>query len=137
MENRIHVQVVTAERVVFDDWVRHVQFPLSDGTVGILHGHAPMLGAMEIGVVKCQRADGTQEVIAVGQGVAHVTGDEVVLLARTAELAANIDLARAQAAERRARQRLAHREDGVDALRAEAALHRALARQAASRAAGR
>ena len=69
---------------------------------------------------------------AVGIGVVNIVNNEVTVLSRTAEEAANIDLARAEAAEKRARERLAAKNADTDASRAEAALHRAVARQHAA-----
>ena len=62
----------------------------------------------------------------------NVVKNEVSILVRTAEKGDDIDLARAEAAERRARERLAHRTADIDVSRAEAALHRAIARQDAA-----
>ena len=98
--------------------------------------HAPLMGAVSDGVVVSTRADGTKAYTAVGIGVLNVVQNEVTLLVRAAEKAEDIDLERAEAAERRARERLEHR-DGVDILRAEAALHRAIARQDAANMAGK
>ena len=65
-------------------------------------------------------------------GVVNVVNNTVTVLSRTAEEAENIDLARAEAAEKRARERLAAKNADTDASRAEAALHRAVARQHAA-----
>ena len=133
MADRIHLQIVTAGGVVFDRMVREINVPLSDGSAGILADHAPMMGAVTDGVVRCTYADGSEESIAVGIGVLNVLKNEVTILTRAAELAESIDLARAEAAERRARDRLAHKSADVDVTRAEAALHRAIARQDAAK----
>lgn len=133
MRDGIHLEIATAGGSVYDDMVSYVELPFSGGGVGILKDHAPMLGAMEDGVVTARKEDGTEEYVAVNLGVANIVHNEVTLLVRTAERAEDIDLARAQDAEKRARERLADKDGGWDMNRAQVALHRALARQAAVR----
>ena len=133
MRDGIHLEIATAGGSVYDDMVSYVELPFSGGGVGILKDHAPMLGAMEDGVVTARKEDGTEEYVAVNRGVANIVHNEVTLLVRTAERAEDIDLPRAQDAEKRARERLADKDGGWDMNRAQVALHRALARQAAVR----
>lgn len=130
MKDIIHFQVVTADEAVFDAMVNYVSAPLTDGEAGILANHAPMLASLEEGVVKT-RFEGGEEYIAVSGGVLSVSNNEVIILARTAELAENIDVDRAQAAEKRAKNILEDRSIDMDMNRAEASLHRAIARQKA------
>lgn len=131
MKDGIHLEIVTAGGSVYDDMVSYVELPFSGGSVGVLKDHAPMLGAIEDGVVTARKGNGTAEFIAVNLGVANVVHNEVTLLVRTAERAENIDLPRAEAAEKRARDRLAEHSANLDVKRAQIALHRSLTRQAA------
>ena len=131
MKDGIHLEIVTAGCSVYDDMVSYVELPFSGGSVGVLKDHAPMLGAIEDGVVTARKENGATEFIAVNLGVANVVHNEVTLLVRTAERAENIDLPRAEAAEKRARDRLAEHGANLDVKRAQIALHRALTRQAA------
>ena len=131
MKDGIHLEIVTAGGSVYDDMVNYVELPFSGGSVGVLKDHAPMLGAIEDGVVTARTENGAPEFIAVNLGVANVVHNEVTLLVRTAERAENIDLPRAEAAEKRARDRLAERGANLDVKRAQIALHRSLTRQAA------
>ena len=131
MKDGIHLEIVTAGGSVYDDMVSYVELPFSGGSVGVLKDHAPMLGAIEDGVVTVRKENGATEFIAVNLGVANVVHNEVTLLVRTAERAENIDLPRAEAAEKRARDRLAERGANLDVKRAQIALHRSLTRQAA------
>ena len=131
MADQIHLQIVTAGGVVFDRMVQSVRLPLESGSIGVLANHAPLIGAVVDGVVTCASSEG-EFVIAVGIGVVNVVNNSVTVLSRTAEEAENIDLARAEAAEKRARERLAAKSADTDASRAEAALHRAIARQHAA-----
>lgn len=132
MEDRIHLQIVTAGGTVYENRVRAVTLPLSGGECGILAGHAPLMGAVTDGVVRCTFGEDEHAYIAVGIGVVNVIHDEVTLLVRAAEPAGAIDLARAEASEQRARERLAQKAAALDAARAEASLRRALARQKAA-----
>lgn len=131
MKDRIHLEIATAGGSVYDDMVSYVELPFSGGSVGVLKDHAPMLGAIEDGVVTARKENGAAEFIAVNLGVANVVHNEVTLLVRTAERAENIDLPRAEAAEKRARDRLAEHSADLDVKRAQIALHRSLTRQAA------
>lgn len=131
MKDGIHLEIATAGGSVYDDMVNYVELPFSGGSVGVLKDHAPMLGAIEDGVVTARKENGATEFIAVNLGVANVVHNEVTLLVRTAERAENIDLPRAEAAEKRARDRLAERGANLDVKRAQIALHRSLTRQAA------
>ena len=132
MDEQIRLQVIAPSGAVYDGPVSYVQLPLEGGSVGILSHHAPLLGAVVEGVVRC--TSGSEEhYIAVTHGVAHVADNTVTVLVSAAEQAQDIDLARAVAAERRARERLKIHGPGVDTVRAESALHRALARQMAVR----
>ena len=131
MADKIHLQIVTAGGVVFDRMVHVVNLPLENGSIGVLANHAPLMGAVVDGIVTAASDEG-EYVIAVGIGVVNIVNNEVTVLSRTAEEAENIDLARAEAAEKRARERLAAKSADTDASRAEAALHRAVARQHAA-----
>lgn len=131
MADQIHLQIVTADGVVYDRMVREITVPLDVGSIGILANHAPLMGAVSDGVVTCGFEDG-EDAVAVGLGVVNVAQNEVTVLVRTAEPGEAVDLARAEAAERRARERLEGKAVDLDTARAEAALHRAIARQRAA-----
>ena len=133
MKDGIHLEIATAGGTVYDDMVSYAELPFSGGSVGVLRDHAPMLGAIEDGVVTARKDSGEESFIAVNLGVANIVHNEVTLLVRTAERAEDIDLPRAEAAEQRARERLGDKGGQWDRERAQTALHRALARQAAVR----
>ncbi len=95
----LHLEIVTPERLVYSDDVDRVQVPGSDGELGILPHHAPLvatLGAGELRIIK-----GTaEESIAVIGGFVQVRPDKVVVMAESADLASEIDLEKAQQARR-------------------------------------
>lgn len=130
MADKINFQIATADGIVCDAMASYVLLPLTDGDAGIMAGHAAMIGALREGVVKYV-TEGEEHYAAVSGGVVSVADNEVILLARTAEKAETIDLARAQASERRARQRIEQHASDTDLQRAELSLHRAIAREKA------
>lgn len=130
MEKTLHFQIVTAGGSVCDTAAEFVLVPTSGGEIGILPGHTAIIGAVTEGVVK-YKAEESEHYVAVSGGVLSVADDEIIILARSAEKAESIDIARAQASEKRARQRLEAKSEKLDALRAELSLHRALAREKA------
>ncbi len=130
MEERIHFQIITADGASFDWAARYIDLPLEDGAAGFLPGHAPLIAAVREGVVKVEDDEGT-DYMSVSAGVFHIANGEATLLVQVAENGRDIDLARALAAEKRARERLADKSAGFDMIRAEVSLHRSLARQKA------
>jgi len=127
MADVMKFEVVTPERVLFREQIEAMIMPGADGRLGILPKHAPMVVLLRPGVVK-YRQGGTIKRIAVSGGFCEVDQDRVVLLADTAEKAADIDILRAQQAKERALRRLRSRDETIDQARARAALERALAR---------
>lgn len=123
----LHLQIVTAGGSVCDENASYVAVPLTDGEAGILPGHAAMIAALKEGVVK-YTVEGENHYAAISGGVLSITDNELILLARTAEKAENIDVARAKDSEQRAKQRLAAKDENIDMVRAETSLHRATAR---------
>ena len=130
MENIIHFQLTTADGAVCDEMASFVSVPMSDGEAGILAGHAPMIASLKEGVLK-YKVDDEQHFAAISGGVLSVADNELIVLARSAEKAENIDLARAIASEKRARERIDRKSAEVDIKRAELSLYRSLARQKA------
>ncbi len=128
MEDRIHLCVMTSAGVKYEKIVHYAGLPLENGDAGILAGHTPLLAAVRDGPVKCEFGNMT-EYVCVGNGVVDVFENSVTLLVRAAEAAQEIDLSRAEASERRARERIERKEPTTDMLRAKASLQRALARE--------
>jgi F-type H+-transporting ATPase subunit epsilon len=103
--------------------------PGAEGELGILPGHAPLMTELGIGELTYRGAGANPSgVLAIIQGFAEVLGDRVTVLAETAERAAEIDLARAEAAKARAEQHLATTDPNIDWDRAFIALQRAVIR---------
>ena len=127
---RLHLSVVTAGGAVCDEMTDFVLVPIKDGDEGILPDHAAMIAALNEGVLR-YKAEEAEHYIAVSGGVMSLADNELIILARSAERAETIDIARAQASERRARERIERKAADLDISRAELSLHRALAREKA------
>ena len=131
MENKepgFLLQIVTAERMVFEGEVDIVNAPGSEGDLGLLPRHAPLMTTLRSGEIEVKQ-DKETYYFAVSGGFLEVRPDHVIILADSAERADEIDLARAQEAIERAKTNLADKSNlGIDAAAAEAALARALVR---------
>jgi len=125
----IELIIVTPERQFLRESVVEVVMPGAEGELGVLPGHAPLMTELGIGELAFRGAGANPSgVLAIIQGFAEVLGDRVTVLAETAERAAEIDLARAEAAKARAEQRLATGDPNMDWDRAFVALQRAVIR---------
>ncbi len=102
----IRCEIVSQDRMVFEGDVDIVVLPGTDGEMGILPHHAPLLTTLKIGIIKVRSA-GKEEIFTVAGGVAEVQPDLVTVLADAAENVEEIDVARAEAARRRAEEILA------------------------------
>ena len=123
----IHLEIVTAERVVLSDDVDQINAPTKDGRVGILPRHAPLLTILDVGELDIIKA-GVSTPFAVTGGFMEVLPNRVTILADSAERADEIDEARAEAARHRAEEQIAQRQGDQDIALAEAELRRALIR---------
>ncbi len=124
----LKLDIVTAERVVYSEEVDEVIAPGAEGQLGILPHHAPLMTILTAGELVARRG-GEEDSLAISGGFLEVRPDRVIVLADQAERAEEIDETRAEAAKRRAEERLRDRKkEGLDATRAETALRRAVAR---------
>ncbi len=124
----LRLEVITPERVVYTDDVDMVIAPATDGYVGILPHHAPLLTTLGPGEFRVKKG-GVEEVLAVFGGFMDVRGDRVVVLTEDAEHAEDIDAQQAQVARDRAQQALqAGPMSAAEEARARASLQRALVR---------
>lgn len=97
----IQCDIVTQERIVFSGQVDAVNLPGSEGRMGILPNHSPLLTTLDYGEIVVRTA-GVEEYFAIGGGFLEVQPDKVTVLADSAERADEIDLERAEAAMARA-----------------------------------
>ena len=124
---KIRLEIITAERVVYSEDVDIVVAPGIEGELGILPHHAALMTMLQPGELRV-RKDNQEESMFVSGGFLEVRGDKVVVLADVAERAEEIDVARAEAAKRRAEEGIAQHPAHADHARAEAALMRSMIR---------
>ena len=124
---KLRFEIVTAERVVCSEDVDVVIAPGTLGQMAILPHHAPLLTSLQVGEMVV-RNDGEETAMFVSGGFMEVRGDRVVVLADVAERAEEIDIARAEAARKRAEERLTARPTDLDLAQAEGALRRSMTR---------
>jgi len=125
---KLTVEIVTGERVVFTETdVDMVVAPGSDGTLGILPRHAPLITTLAPGQLRVKKGNAEQSLAGFG-GFVAVTGEKVIVLADTAERAEEIDLGRAEASRARAEESIRNRGAEGDLASAELAMRRAAVR---------
>ena len=121
----MHLEIVTAERVVLSDEVDQINAPTKDGRIGILPRHMPLLTLLDVGELDIIK-NGEVTPFAVAGGFLEGLPNRVTILADTALRADEIDEARAEEARRRAEEIIAQRRSDQEMAEAEAELRRAL-----------
>jgi F-type H+-transporting ATPase subunit epsilon len=134
LPTKLQLLIVSADRSLVNETVDEVEIPGFDGYFGVLPGHTPLLAVLHVGELWYRQ--GTEKhYLSIAFGFAEVQPDRVTILAQIAEKADEIDLARAEAAKKRAEERIAQPAADMDMERARVALMKALIRlQVASRA---
>ena len=140
MPSTFNLEIVTPEKMFFNQEVEMLIFKTPDGEIGILKNHAPVVAAVisssiriKLGDSKLDSKQGTVDgwkTASVASGFAQVTNDRVVLLVDSAEWPEDIDISRALEAKKRAEERLQGALNSLEQAQSEAALSRALARLA-------
>jgi len=127
LPEHIHLEIVRPEKQIFSGPVDEVTVPSTVGYLGILPGHAPLLGELGIGEISYKIGD-RREYLFCSWGFVEVLPERVIILAQTAEKASEIDLNRAEQARQRAQARLASKDVNPDFVRAQLATLRAISR---------
>jgi len=127
LPTKIQLQIVCADRSLVNETVDEVEIPGADGYFGVLPGHTPLLALLGAGELWYRQ--GPEKVyLSLAFGFAEVQPDHVTILAQIAEKADEIDVARAEAAKKRAEERLAQTTVDMDFERARVALLKSLIR---------
>lgn len=121
------LQIVTPDGSLFDGQAEALRLRTSEGYVSIRAGHVDYIAALDVGMVSVTK-DGTTRDAACGGGFISVENGEVRLVATTFEYADEIDVERAEAAKKRAEERLVQAQEERDITLAKAKLSRALNR---------
>ncbi|MBR1635574.1 MAG: ATP synthase F1 subunit epsilon [Lachnospiraceae bacterium] len=127
--NTFEVKVITPERVFYEGVASMIEFTTTEGDIGVYAHHIPLTTVLAPGVVTITEDEENKKTAGVYSGFAEIQGDKVTLLAEAAEWPDEIDVARAEAAEKRARERIEAKASDLDLVRAETALRKALVRK--------
>ncbi|MEA2520229.1 MAG: F-type H+-transporting ATPase subunit epsilon [Chloroflexota bacterium] len=124
----LQLEIVTPEKLAYQDEVDSVVLPGSEGELGVLPHHAPLVSTLGAGELRLRKG-GQEESFAIVGGFLQVLPDKVVGMAETADIASDIDLEKAQEARRQAEQALEGGfVEGADLAAARASLQSALVR---------
>ena len=126
-KSTFQLRIITPERVFYEGQAEMVEFNTTEGEIGVLPGHIPLTVIVKPGVLKIHEPEGEKNA-ALHSGFVEILQDQVTILAEIVEWPSEIDLSRAEAAKARAEERLQSKTPETDVLRAETALHRAIAR---------
>src|SRR6476620_4939542 len=127
LPTRITLEIVTPDRSLVTAQVDELQLPGSQGYFGVLPGHTPLLTTLQVGEM-WYRIGQEKHHLHVAFGFVEVLPDRVTVLAQIAEKAEDIDVSRAEAARRRAEERIATPSANLDFERARIALMKSLIR---------
>jgi len=134
LPTKLTLEIVTPDRALVTAQVDELQLPGAEGYFGVLPAHTPMLTTLQVGEM-WYRIGQEKHYLALAFGFVEVLPERVTVLAQIAERAEDIDVARAEAAKRRAEERVSNRAADMDFERARIALMKSLIRlQVASRA---
>lgn len=130
MAMTMHVDVVSAEELIYSGTAEYVTAPAEAGEIGVLPRHAPLLTRIRPGAVRIRVANSDEEdvILFVSGGLMEVQPHVVTVLADTAIRGADIDEAKAMDAKRRAEEALKNRASAMDFARAQAELAEAIAK---------
>lgn len=126
-EKMFQVQVITPDRVFYAGEAEMIEFTTNSGQIGVYKNHIPLTTVLAPGAVIIHEAEG-EKIAAVHAGFAEILPEQVTLLAEIAEWSEEIDINRAEAAKKRAEERLMAKTADIDLARAEFALRKALTR---------
>lgn len=127
-ENKMfHIEIITPDRIFYTGEASMIEFNTTEGEIGVYPKHIPLTTVLAPGIVTIYEAEKEVQA-AVYSGFAEILSDKVTLLAEIAEWPDEIDTNRAEAAKKRAEERLANRTEEIDVKRAEFALRKALIR---------
>jgi F-type H+-transporting ATPase subunit epsilon len=135
LPSHLTLEIVTPDRSVVAEKVEEVEIPGADGYFGVLPGHTPLLAMLKVGELWFRKGS-EKHYLSIAFGFAEVLPDRVTILAELAERPDEIDVARAEAAKRRAEERISKPSADVDVERAQIALVKSIVRLQVSARAG-
>jgi F-type H+-transporting ATPase subunit epsilon len=123
-----NLEIWTPERVFFSDDVEMIVVSTPQGEMGILAGHVNLVAAVAVGTSRIRKENGEWVEAVLTEGFMEVKQGKVIIITDSADWPHEIDANRAEAAKKRAEERLAIKLSGAEYARSQAALSRALAR---------
>ena len=127
--NAFKLKVISPDRMFYEGEAIMLELNTMDGIVGIYKNHMPMTYIIEPGVMTITESEESKKEAALHAGFIQILPDEITVLAEVVEWPDEIDENRAKEAQIRAERRLSEKEAGLNTVRAEMALRRALTRQ--------
>ena len=121
------LRIITPDRLFYEGEAEMVEFNTTEGQIGVLPGHIPMTVILKPGILKIYEPESEKEA-ALRAGFAEILPDKITILAEIVEWPEEIDVQRAESARERAQERLRLHAPGLDVMRAEIALQKALTR---------
>jgi F-type H+-transporting ATPase subunit epsilon len=132
MAHTIHVDVVSAENLIFSGEAEFVALPGEAGELGIYPRHTPLITRIKAGAVRIKVAgQAEEEFVFVAGGILEVQPNAVTVLADTAIRGADLDEAKAQSAKKAAEELMLNNDSKIDYAQAQAELATAIAQLAA------
>ncbi|RUO27009.1 F0F1 ATP synthase subunit epsilon [Aliidiomarina minuta] len=123
----VHLDIVSAEEKLFSDKVRAIQVTGSEGEMGILPGHLPLLTALKPGMVQVTFADGKEDLFYIAGGFMEVQPDHIIVLSDTAVRGGDLDEQAITAARKQAEEAMANAKGDTSYAEAAAELSRVVA----------
>ena len=114
MANCMQLEIVTPDKLLFSsDEIVYLGLRTNDGGIGIEANHIPVIASLDIAPMKYRLADGTEGYVAICGGFMEMNANKCTILATIAEMADDIDKARAEAAKERAEERLKNKTENL------------------------
>ncbi len=127
MASTFHLEIVTPDRKFYEDEVNMAIVRTTEGDVGILRDHVPTVSPLSIGVIKIKKDNKILTATCAG-GFVSIDEDKAIIITDAAEWPEEIDIQRAEAAMKRAEERINEKSSDSDVFRAQMALNKAINR---------
>lgn len=127
MASTFMLEIVTPDRKFFEDEVEMVIVRGTEGDIGILKNHIPLVTPLDIGMVRIKQGNDFKDAT-IASGYVEIRKEKTTIVTDSAEWPEEIDLERAEEAKKRAEQRMKSSKDEIDTIRAEIALRKAINR---------
>ncbi len=125
--NKLKIKIIKPQKIIMDAEFDNIIVPGKDGDFGVYPGHTPFISVIRPGILELYNNEETIK-FAIHDGYVSVENDQVTILCELIEKEDEVDTARAEAARKRAEDRIKSQKEDIDYRRAEIALKKAMAR---------